>query len=128
MATKNILLVDDNVAWIALMGAMLKDFGDEDVNIEYATSGEEGIKKYMQMKPVFVFLDMKMPGIDGLETFRRIDDFDNSANVFVVTGYSDDAAADAIRLGAKGYISKSMDYISMMASLVIAFDKVLRMK
>ncbi len=71
---------------------------------------------------------MKMPGIDGLETFRRIDDFDNSANVFVVTGYSDDAAADAIRLGGKGYISKSMDYISMMASLVIAFDKVLRMK
>lgn len=123
-----ILVIDDDVSVEVLLRDRIRAFKGDPCIVEYALSGEEGIKKYKRMKPAFVFLDMKMPGIDGLETFRRIDDFDNSANVFVVTGYSDDAAADAIRLGAKGYISKSMDYISMMASLVIAFDKVLRMK
>lgn len=118
-----ILVIDDDVSVKVLLRDRILSFKGNPEIVEYALSGEEGVDKYMAMKPVFTFLDMKMPGIDGLETFRRIDDFDNSANVFVVTGYSDEEAATAIRLGAKGYISKNMDYISMMASLIIAFDK-----
>lgn len=118
-----ILVIDDDVSVKVLLRDRILSFKGNPEIVEYALSGEDGVDKYMAMKPVFVFLDMKMPGIDGLETFRRIDDFDNSANVFVVTGYSDEEAANAIRLGAKGYISKNMDYISMMASLIIAFDK-----
>ena len=125
---KKILVIDDDVSVKVLLAEKIRSFGGNPDIVEYACTGEEGIEKYKDIKPMFTFLDMKMPGIDGLETFRRIDNFDNSANVFVVTGYSDDSAADAIKLGVKGYISKKVDYISMMASLVIAFEKAIYRK
>lgn len=120
---KKILVIDDDSSVKVLLRDRIRKFGGNPDIVEYACNGEEGIEKYKDIKPAFVFLDMKMPGIDGLETFRRIEDFDDSANVFVVTGYDDDSAANAIRLGVNGYISKNIDYISMMASLVIALDK-----
>lgn len=120
---KKILVIDDDVSVKVLLAEKIRSFGGTPDIVEYACSGEEGIEKYKDIKPMFVFLDMKMPGIDGLETFKRIEELDIGANVFLVTGYNDESAADAIRLGVKGYISKKVDYISMMASLVIAFEK-----
>lgn len=123
MQMKKILVIDDDPAVRFLLGEEISAFGGNPDIVEYACSGEEGLEKYKDIMPMFVFLDMKMPGIGGEETYNKISFFDKNANVFVVTGYSDDSAANVIRKGAKGYISKTIDYIAMMASLVIAVDK-----
>lgn len=120
---KKILVVDDDSSVKVLLGEEIRSFGGNPDVVEYACSGEEGIRKYMDIKPAIAFLDMKMGGINGLETFKRVFDFDRGANVFIVTGFTDSLTTEAIDLGANGYISKNTNYISMMASLVIAFDK-----
>lgn len=124
---RKILVIDDDPSVKTFLGERIRDFGGNPDVVEYAISGEEGLKRYEEIRPIFTFLDMKMPGIGGMETFTRILDFDPYANVFVVTGYADGETADTIKLGAKGYISKSADYISMIASLVIAVYKAMRM-
>ena len=121
-----ILIIDDDVSVQMLIIEEVKDKGGNPDVIVCASSGSEGVSKYIEIRPVFVFLDIRMPGTDGLETFKSILNFDRDANVFIVTGYPDDSAVEAIKLGVKGYISKSGCYVSMIASLVIAIDSAMR--
>ena len=123
---KKILVIDDDAFVKVFLREKIRLFGGNPDIVEYACSGEEGIKKYKEIMPMFLFIDMKMPGMDGLETFKSILNFDRDANVFIVTGYPDDSAVEAIKLGVKGYISKSGCYVSMIASLVIAIDSAMR--
>lgn len=112
MATKNILLVDDNDAWNVLMKTMLKDFGDEDVNIEYATSGEEGIKRYEEMEdkgkaPDLVLMDIQLPNIKGDEATREILKKHKDANIFAFTMFPDESHRELMEnAGVNGFISK----------------------
>ena len=124
--SNKILVIDDDSSLEILLRERIRDFGGKPDCVEYALSGEEGVKKYRDIMPIFTFLDVRMVGISGMETFKRILDFDENAKVFVVSGYADSPTTDAIKLGAKGYISKSVDYISMIASLVIAVEKAIR--
>ena len=126
--TNKILVIDDDASLQILLTERIRDFGGKPDCVEYAHSGEEGIEKYKDIMPVFTFLDVRMTGISGAETFEMILAFDEDANVFVVSGYADSPTTDAIKLGAKGYISKSADYISMMASLVVAVEKAMKNK
>ena len=126
--TNKILVIDDDTSLQILLTERIRDFGGKPDCVEYALSGEEGIEKYKDIMPVFTFLDVRMTGISGAETFEMILAFDEDANVFVVSGYADSPTTDAIKLGAKGYISKSADYISMMASLVVAVEKAMKNK
>ena len=126
--TNKILVIDDDTSLQILLTERIRDFGGKPDCVEYALSGEEGIEKYKDIMPVFTFLDVRMTGISGAETFEMILAFDEEANVFVVSGYADSPTTDAIKLGAKGYISKSADYISMMASLVVAVEKAMKNK
>lgn len=121
-----ILVIDDDASLKILLTERIRDFGGRQDCVEYALSGEEGIEKYKDIMPIFTFLDVRMVGISGMETFKMILAFDENANVFVVSGYPDESTTDAIKLGAKGYISKSGCYISMIASLVIAIDNAMR--
>lgn len=120
---KKILVIDDDSSLKPILSEEMIVIGGNPDIIEYALSGEEGLRKYKEIKPMFVFLDMKMPGMDGLETFERIHDLDKDANVFIVTGYIYDSPLKAIKLGAKGYIAKYNGYVSMIASLINTFDK-----
>ena len=117
-----ILVIDDDPSIEYLLNEEIRSAGGDVNVVAYASNGVDGVKKYGEYRPSFVFLDMKMPGMNGVETFEKIKEIDSYANVFVVTGYADGNAIDAIKMGVKGYISKSMNYIAMMASLIIAFD------
>ena len=121
-----ILIIDDDTSVKMLIIDEIRNKGGNPDVIVCASSGSEGISKYKKIRPVFVFLDIRMPGMDGLETFKSILNFDRNANVFIVTGYPEDSAAEAIKLGVKGYISKSSYYVSMIASLVMAIDSAMR--
>jgi len=80
-----ILLVDDDSDYLEVTQLMLMDEG---YDVIPATNGEEGIAKYKDSKPDIVFLDIKMPGIDGYETFFRIKKIDSDAKIVFASSYA----------------------------------------
>jgi len=123
---KKVLVIDDDVAMVRFLSEELKDHGVDLDGVVFTSNGKKGIEEYKRVAPVCVLLDMRMPGIDGLETFKRIKAFDKNAEIFLTTGYTqDNMIEDMIKSGVDGYISKDSDqYIKMVASLIVAILEV----
>lgn len=79
-----ILIVDDSVFSQKVTANILRKYVKEP-DIHFAVDGWEGIKKYQELKPDYVFVDLLMPGLDGHSLIKLIQEFDPSANIVVVT-------------------------------------------
>ena len=109
--TKKVLVVDDEPAVCNMLKKFLNKKGYKAIT---ALSGEEGIKKVKQEKPHIVLLDIKMPGIDGIETLKRIREIDKKVGVVMITVIKEDATGrKCMELGAYDYITKpfGLDYL-----------------
>lgn len=75
-----------------------------------ASGGEEALKIIQSQKPRLVLLDIKMPGIDGVETLRRIKEMDSAIKVVMVTGRDpeEEVCSQCKELGALDYIHKPL--------------------
>ena len=74
-----------------------------------AESGEEALKIISQGKPKLVLLDIRMSGISGIETLKKIKEIDRAIDVVMVTGVDEeDGFREAQELGASGYIHKPL--------------------
>lgn len=103
-----ILVIDDEPAIVDLFSEYLTEQGFAVVT---AAAGEEGLARLAVDKPDIVFLDMRMPGMDGLETLRQIRAVNMRVPVLMISANDDVAAAkDAIRLGAFDYTLKPVDF------------------
>lgn len=98
--SNKILWVDDNTSFLRLIFESMKDNGDEDVcdSILFAENGNEAVRLYIEYRPMLVFMDILMPGIDGIKCAEMIRDVDPGANISLVSNYSNDKRAiDAIK-------------------------------
>ncbi len=78
--------------------------------VSTASRGEEGLERLTQDRADIVLLDLKMPGIDGMEVLGRIRDLDESILVIVITGYATvDTAIEAMKKGAYDFIPKPFE-------------------
>lgn len=87
-------------------------FRKRKIEVTTAASGEEAISIVEKQKPDLVLLDIRMEGIDGIETLRRIKQLDKNVRVIMVTGkkLEDDASCDKCgELGALDYIHKPLE-------------------
>lgn len=74
------------------------------------TDGLDGLKKLLLFQPSLVLIDLKMPGIGGIEVIRRAREQGFHGEFFILTGYSDfEFAKSAISLGVKEYLLKPVD-------------------
>ena len=105
MATTNILLVDDEIPFVETMTKRLSKRG---INIVTAFSGQEALGHLAIGKDVdVVILDVKMPGMDGLETLKEIKRQYPAMDVIILTGHSTmETAIKGMRLGAFDYLTK----------------------
>lgn len=106
-----ILLVDDEKG---ITETLRKFFEDRGFHAEAADSGEKALDIIKKSKPNIVFLDIKMPGIDGLETLKRIKKLDDNIKVIMLTVIDSKEIIDmAKELGADEYITKPfmVDYL-----------------
>jgi DNA-binding NarL/FixJ family response regulator len=72
-----------------------------------AADGDEAVTLAMQLRPDVVLMDLRMPHCDGVEATRRLREHDASIKVLVLTTYTDDRSViDALRAGARGYLTK----------------------
>lgn len=75
-----------------------------------ASSGEEALDRIYELQPDLVLLDIKMPGITGIDILKKMKEEKNPAKFLILSGYSDfEYAQNAINYGAKGYIVKPID-------------------
>ncbi|MCL4464489.1 MAG: response regulator transcription factor [Chloroflexi bacterium] len=101
-----VLIVDDHTVAREGLRAMLS--ADERVQVVgEAADGLEALRLTMELLPQVVLMDVRMPGIDGLEAARRLRAEHSSTAVIMMTSYDDNAlVVDAVRSGASGYLVK----------------------
>ncbi len=102
-----LLLVDDEVD---VQYSFKRIFHDSNIEITTASSGEEGLKLIPKLRPDLVLMDVRMGGITGMETLRRIRQFDTKLPVILMTAYgTTQTAIEAMKLGAYDYLLKPFD-------------------
>lgn len=103
-----ILVVDDEPAIIELVGEYLNIQG---FGVVSATSGVEALARLATDRPDAILLDVRMPGMDGMETLKQIVALDSGVRVLMVSANDDVMLAkEAIALGAFDYILKPIDF------------------
>lgn len=104
MEDKKILIVDDEKNIRLTLSQSIEDTGAE---IDTAVNGEEGLKKAEENDYDIILLDIKMPGIDGIEVLRRLREKSTKATVVIITAHGTiDNAVEAMKLGAVDFIQK----------------------
>ncbi|TLY22195.1 MAG: response regulator [Nitrospirae bacterium] len=104
MAT--ILVIDDERMVCDLLRAVLSRYGHEVIT---AFDGQNGLVLFEQHRPRFTLLDLRMPGMDGIEVLTRIRALDPKASVIVLTGTgSADLENQARQMGVTDFLSKGL--------------------
>ena len=119
--TASILLVDDDAAFRHVMAGELRRMGHEIVT---AASGEEAVARVEQREPEIVLLDLRLPGMDGLETLKAIRGRNASIEVIMLTAYETvDTIRRALRLGACDYLNKPFDIATIRKAVATAMER-----
>ncbi len=108
VATVSALVVDDEQLASDELAYLLKDFPDVEV-IGTARNGLQALKLIEDLEPDVVFLDVQMPGMDGLSVIRKLKENDASLPYFVLATAYDQYAVEAFRLEALDYLLKPVD-------------------
>ena len=104
---EKILLIDDETD---VQYSFRRIFDSAEIEIVPANSGEEGLKLIPKLKPNLVIMDVRMGGISGLETLRRLRQTDSKLLVIMMTAYgTTQTAIEAMKLGAYDYLLKPFD-------------------
>src|SRR5919199_1678693 len=112
-----VLITDDHRFYREGVRALLADSRDVEVLGE-AASGDEAIARAEALQPDVVLMDLKMPGINGIEATRRVVGASPHVGVLVVTMYDDDDSVfAAMRAGARGYLLKDADQEDLLRAI-----------
>jgi DNA-binding NtrC family response regulator len=104
MNPTSLLLVDDDEAFRVALGGELERLH---FAVTLAGSGEEALAKLVEREPDVVLLDLRLPGLSGLDVLKAIRERHAATDVIVLTGHgSIDTAIESIRMGAFDYVSK----------------------
>lgn len=125
--TIRVVLTDDQPLVRAALQMVITDTPDIEV-VGEAGDGAEAVRLTEELAPDVVVMDLRMPGMDGIEATRRITQSTGSARVVVLTTFDDDEYVyGALRAGASGFLLKSMalDAILDAIRVVAAGDALL---
>ncbi len=112
-----VLIVDDDDFQRKLLARILQA---QNYELLFATSGAEALNSMRKTRPDIVLMDVLMPGMDGIETTRRLKAVPQFANlpVIMITGKSDGTVvADSLRAGAADFVVKPLDRDKLIAKL-----------
>ncbi|MFJ8828245.1 response regulator [Streptomyces sp. NPDC102467] len=104
-----VLLVDDHQVVRRGLRTFLEVQDDIEV-VGEAADGAEGVDRAEELRPDVVLMDVKMPGMDGVDALRRLRELANPARVLIVTSFTEQrTVVPALRAGAAGYVYKDVD-------------------
>ena len=109
MESIHVFIVDDHVLYREGVRKMLSMAPDIEI-VGEAASGDEAIAQVLTLQPDVVLMDLKMPGVNGIEATRRILYASPRIGVLVLTMFeTDETVFAAMRAGARGYLLKDAD-------------------
>jgi CheY-like chemotaxis protein len=117
-----ILLVDDEQEFVQTLSErlILRDMGTA-----VAQDGQTALKMIAEDQPEVIVLDLKMPGIDGIEVLRRVKETNPEVEVIILTGHGSEAdRVKCLELGAFAYLHKPVDIDVLSKKLKEATEKV----
>jgi DNA-binding response OmpR family regulator len=110
-----VLVVDDEPDAVELLQEFLTSKGYE---VATAFSGEEALRKVKEERPHLILLDVRMPGMNGLDVLRQVRQVDQEVGVIMVTAVNEeDTGREALKLGAFDYIVKPLNLEYLERSL-----------
>ena len=116
-----VLLVDDEESFLTTLAKRLEVRG---MQVSTVTRGIEAVEKVTNQAFDLVVLDLSMPGIDGLETLKRIKAKQPDAEIIILTGEgSIRSGIEAMKLGAEDYLQKPVDLTELIEKISEAKDK-----
>jgi DNA-binding NtrC family response regulator len=121
MVSPLVLLVDDEVPFVE---TMTKRLSKRELMVLPAYSGREALEKLEKHGVDVVILDVKMPGMDGIETLREIKRAHPLVEVIMLTGHATvETAVEGMRLGAFDYLMKPCEIEELLAKVNEAKEK-----
>ncbi|MFC0213962.1 response regulator [Paenibacillus chartarius] len=112
-----ILIADDHPLFRQGVRALLAGSPDMDIAGE-ATNGEEAVSLAAALEPDVVLMDIRMPGLNGIEATKRIVGKQPKVRVLILTMFQDDSSVfTAMRAGARGYVLKDADEEELMRAI-----------
>jgi len=113
-----VLVVDDEKDFVEMFSLRLEEIGEK---VSRAHSGQECLEILAEKAIDVVILDIKMPGMDGIETLRKIKTNFPLVEVIMLTGHGTvETAVEGMKLGASDYLLKPADFDDLTAKLEIA--------
>ena len=104
---RRILVVDDEPGIRTALGQLLEYEG---YDVRTAPGADQGLAEYSRFRPHLVFLDIKMAGMDGLDTLRKLRQLDPQATVVMISGHGTiKTAVEATQAGAYDFLEKPLD-------------------
>ncbi|HEU5260323.1 MAG TPA: sigma-54 dependent transcriptional regulator [Gemmatimonadales bacterium] len=120
--SRRVLVVDDEKG---IREALKQVLEYEEIEVHVCASGAEALRLYAELRPHLVFLDVKMQGMDGLETLRKLREQDAHAQVVMISGHGTiQTAVEATQLGAYDFLEKPLDTDRMLLTLRNALQHV----
>jgi DNA-binding response OmpR family regulator len=103
-----LLIVDDEEPVREVLGEY---FSGQGYQVETAGSGAEALERVQRRRPDLVLLDVRMPGLDGVEVLKRLREVDGRLPVVMITANEDEALARSmLSIGAFDYVAKPFDF------------------
>jgi two-component system response regulator RegA len=110
----SVLVVDDDDTF---RSRLVRAFQARELEAQGAKDGETAIALAKKESPEYAVVDLRMPGISGLDVVRELKAIDAMTNIVVLTGYGSIATAlEAVRLGATHYLTKPADVDDLLAA------------
>jgi DNA-binding NarL/FixJ family response regulator len=117
-----ILLADDQGLVRAGFRMILRAEPDMDVVAE-AADGREAVERARELRPDVVLMDIRMPGLDGIEATRRVTALDPPARVLVLTTFDlDEYVYESLRAGASAFLLKDAPEEQLVAAVRVVAD------
>lgn len=118
-----VLIIDDEEDFARTLGSRLELRG---MQVHCAPSGEEGLRHMTLSRPDILLLDMRMPGLSGVDVLRRlragaVSPDTRDLPVLIVSGHADEQDFHAANdLGIQGYLSKPLQFDELLAAIAAA--------
>lgn len=117
----NVLIIDDEASFSEVLKKRLAKRG---LTVRVAEDGKQGVREFSKNPADVIVLDMRMPEMDGVETFKAVKALDPEVQVIFLTGHVNaDCAMEGLDMGAFDYCLKPIDIDTLHDKIIDAAEK-----
>ncbi|MFC1609419.1 response regulator [Myxococcota bacterium] len=125
MSGSRVLLVDDETEFVETLAMRLETRG---LKVDFAETGEMAVEKVQEKPFDAILLDLAMPGMDGIETLRRLRELNPDSQVILLTGHATvKKTTEAMRLGALDLLEKPVEIGTLVEKIEEAATNKMRL-